>query len=99
MLSRPRRGPKCSSGRGRTRPAPRAPRRGIVWPIGVLSAAATIGFGVLFGEWFGDAGQRMLGLGPVWLDRREAIVPLLVLAISIGVPQVGPGLVLGLVDG
>ena len=74
------------------------PLMGIVWPIGVLSAAATIGFGVLFGEWFGDAGQQFLGLGPVWLDRREAIVPLLVLAISIGVAQVGLGLVLGMVN-
>jgi len=74
------------------------PVMGIIWPIGMLSAAATIGFGVLFGEWFGDAGQRFLGLGPLWLDRREAIVPLLVLAISIGVAQVGLGLVLGMIN-
>jgi V/A-type H+-transporting ATPase subunit I len=75
-----------------------APVMAILWPIGVLSAAATIGFGILFGEWFGDAGQRLLGLGPLWLDRSEAIIPLLVLAISIGVAQVGLGLVLGMVN-
>lgn len=74
------------------------PLMGILWPIGMLSAASTIGFGILFGEWFGDAGQRMLGLGPIWFDRREAIVPLLVLAISIGVAQVGLGLVLGMIN-
>lgn len=75
-----------------------APAMAVVWPIGVSAAAATILFGVLFGEWFGETGRELLGLRPIWLDRREAMVPLLILAISIGVAQVGLGLVLGVVN-
>lgn len=69
-----------------------------IWPIGLVSALSTIGFGVLFGEWFGNAGAELFGLQPVWLDRLEAIEGLLILAIAIGVGQVGLGLVLGVVN-
>ncbi len=75
-----------------------APAMAVVWPVGVTAALATIVFGVLFGEWFGGAGHDLLGIEPVWLDRREAMIPLLVLALSIGVAQVGLGLVLGVVN-
>jgi V/A-type H+-transporting ATPase subunit I len=70
----------------------------VIWPVGVTAAVATIVFGILFGEWFGSAGHDLLGIEPVWLDRREAMIPLLVLALSIGVAQVGLGLVLGVVN-
>ena len=79
--------------RWRTSPAMR-----FLWPVGALTAISTIFFGVLFGEWFGDAGQRLVGLRPLWFDRREGALPLLVLAISIGVAQVALGLVLGIVN-
>jgi V/A-type H+-transporting ATPase subunit I len=69
-----------------------------LWPIGLVSALSTIGFGVLFGEWFGNAGAQLFGLEPLWLDRLEAIEGLLILAIAIGVGQVGLGLVLGVVN-
>jgi V/A-type H+-transporting ATPase subunit I len=75
-----------------------APAMAVVWPIGVSAALATIAFGVLFGEWFGETGRDLVGLHPIWLDRREAIVPLLIVAISIGVAQVGLGLGLGVVN-
>ena len=69
-----------------------------VWPVGALAAIATIIFGVLFGEWFGDAGHALLGLEPLWFDRREAVMSMLVLALAIGVAQIGFGLVLGIVN-
>lgn len=69
-----------------------------LWPVGALAAISTIGFGVLFGEWFGDAGHALLGLRPLWFDRREAVTSMLVLALAIGVAQVGFGLVLGVVN-
>jgi V/A-type H+-transporting ATPase subunit I len=68
------------------------------WPIGALAAVSTIVFGVLFGEWFGDAGHTLLGIQPVWFDRRESVTSMLVLALGIGVAQVGFGLVLGVVN-
>jgi V/A-type H+-transporting ATPase subunit I len=70
----------------------------ILWPIGALAALSTIAFGLLFGELFGDLGHEALGLTPIWLDRREAVVPLLIVAISLGVAQIGLGLALGVVN-
>jgi V/A-type H+-transporting ATPase subunit I len=67
-------------------------------PIGVLAGVSTIAFGFLFGELFGEAGARAVGLHPVWLDRREATVEFLVLAIAIGAAQVVVGLVLGMLN-
>lgn len=68
------------------------------WPIGVVIAIATIVFGVLYGEFFGEAGRHLFGLRPMWMDRGEAIEELLLLAIAIGVAQVGLGMVLGVVN-
>jgi V/A-type H+/Na+-transporting ATPase subunit I len=75
-----------------------APAMRYVWPIGVLAGVSTIGFGILFGEAFGDVGHAVLGLEPIWLDRRDAVLPLLLLALAIGVAQITLGLVLGIVN-
>jgi V/A-type H+-transporting ATPase subunit I len=56
-------------------------------------------FGVLFGEYFGDLGRRWFGLHPLWLDRETAIVPFLVLTLTLGVVHVVLGLVLGVLAG
>ncbi len=68
-----------------------------IWPVGLVMVIATIAFGILYGEWFGPTGSRLLGIQPIWLDRRESVIPLLILALSIGVAQVGLGLGLGMV--
>lgn len=70
----------------------------VVWPVGLAVAVATIGFGVLFGEYFGGLGHEVFGLEPVLFERRGAIGPLLVLAGAVGAGQVGLGLVLGVVN-
>ncbi len=70
----------------------------VLWPIGMVAAISTIVFGVLYGEWFGEAGAHLLGFEPIWMDRGEAIEELLILAIAIGVAQVGLGMVLGVVN-
>jgi V/A-type H+-transporting ATPase subunit I len=62
-------------------------------------ALFAIVFGVLFGEYVGDLGRRWLGLRPLWFDRQEAIVPFLVLALSLGVVHVVLGLLLGVLAG
>jgi V/A-type H+/Na+-transporting ATPase subunit I len=69
-----------------------------IWPIGLAAGIATIAFGILFGEWFGDLGHRALGTEPIWISREEGLLPLLALAIAIGVAQVGLGLILGAVN-
>lgn len=75
-----------------------SPAMDLVWPIGALAATSTIVFGLLFGEVFGNVGSALLGLRPLWIDRREAVVPLLAVAISLGVAQITLGLVLGVVN-
>jgi V/A-type H+-transporting ATPase subunit I len=78
----------------RSRPASRL--RAVAGIAGAC-AAFSMAFGVLYGELFGDLGERLLGLRPVLFGREEALVPFLVLAVSVGLVHVLLGLVLGLV--
>lgn len=64
---------------------------------GACALFATI-FGFAFGEFFGDLGSRWLGLQPLLFDRGEAMVPFLVLAVSLGVVHVALGLFLGILN-
>ncbi len=70
----------------------------VLWPVGLVTAVSTIAFGVLYGEVFGDAGRRLFGIEPLWIDRVEAMIPLLVVAVSIGAAQVALGLLLGIAN-
>ena len=60
-------------------------------------AAFSIIFGVLYGEYFGDLGRRLLGLPAFLYDREEAVIATLVAAVGLGVVHVVIGLVLGAV--
>ncbi len=65
-----------------------------------ISAIPTIIFGYLFGEFFGDFGEHLGLLHPVELfgitwNRVEAIIPLLLLTIGIGIVHVFLGLFIG----
>lgn len=64
----------------------------------LVSAAYTVLFGVLFGEFFGDLPERLFHLKPICVERREAIIPMLVFAIAVGVGHVLLGLVLGAIN-
>jgi V/A-type H+-transporting ATPase subunit I len=59
------------------------------------SLAAAL-FGVLFGEAFGALGEH-LGLHPLWMDRREAVLGLLAVAVGVGAVHVLLGTALGVV--
>jgi V/A-type H+-transporting ATPase subunit I len=67
----------------------------------IISSIPTIIFGYLFGEFFGDFGEMMGWLHPVvflgitW-NRVEAMIPMLILAIMIGVVHVFLGLIIGM---
>jgi V/A-type H+-transporting ATPase subunit I len=65
----------------------------IIGPCALFSIFA----GLLFGELFGDLGRRWFGLQPLAFDREEALVPFLLLALSIGAVHIVVGLVLGVV--
>jgi V/A-type H+-transporting ATPase subunit I len=61
----------------------------------LVSSLYAIVFGVLYGEFFGDLGIRLLGLEEPWLDRRTAILPMLYFALATGAVHVTVGLALG----
>jgi V/A-type H+-transporting ATPase subunit I len=69
----------------------------------IISSIPSIFFGVLFGEFFGNFGEIMGWIHPITLfgitwNRLEAIVPLLILAIAIGVFHVLLGLGIGILN-
>ncbi len=61
----------------------------------VLGAFWTIVWGVVYGELLGDLGHRLLGLEPIWINREEALQPLLIFALAIGAGHIALGLILG----
>jgi V/A-type H+-transporting ATPase subunit I len=67
----------------------------------IISSIPAIIFGYLFGEFFGDLGESMGWLHPIqflgitW-NRVDAMIPMLIFAISLGVIHVSLGLLIGL---
>ena len=69
----------------------------------ILSSIPSIFFGVLYGEFFGDFGEMMGWIHPMTIagvtwNRVDALVPVLILAIAIGVFHVFLGLSLGIIN-
>lgn len=67
----------------------------------IISSIPTIIFGFLFGEFFGDFGETMGWLHPINLfgvtwNRIEALIPLLIFAVAVGVIHVFLGLIVGI---
>ena len=64
----------------------------------LVSSCYAIVFGIFYGEFFGEVGTRMLGVEAGFIiERRRAIVPMLLFALSVGMAHVLLGLVLGFV--
>lgn len=62
----------------------------------LVCACYSVVFGLCYGEFFGEVGARLLGLeGPFLVDRRRAVIPMLYLALAIGLVHVMIGLLLG----
>jgi V/A-type H+/Na+-transporting ATPase subunit I len=69
----------------------------------IISSFSTIIFGFIYGEIFGDFGEIMGWLHPVYYigvtwNRLEAIIPMLIVAIAIGVLHIFLGLGIGIVN-
>ncbi len=67
--------------------------------IAAACSIFSILFGIFFGELFGDLGHRLFGLKAMTFSREDAVVPFLILAVSIGFVHVVLGLVLGAISG
>jgi V/A-type H+-transporting ATPase subunit I len=62
--------------------------------IALACSASALAFGLLFGEAFGDLGAH-LGLRPLLLDRRRALLSFLGLAVGVGLVHVALGTAIG----
>jgi V/A-type H+-transporting ATPase subunit I len=65
----------------------------------VFVSAWSIFWGVAYGEFFGDVGHRLFHMEPLWLERSEVVLPVMLFTLGLGVVHVILGLVLGLVQG
>jgi V/A-type H+/Na+-transporting ATPase subunit I len=63
-----------------------------------IASLYSIFFGVMFGEFFGDIPERFFHLQPICIERRTAIVPMLLFALAIGIAHIILGLILGAVN-
>ncbi len=61
-----------------------------------LSAGWSIVWGVIYGEFLGDLGHRLFGLEPIWINREEALKPMLIFSLGVGAAHVTLGLLLGI---
>ncbi|MBE2887531.1 V-type ATP synthase subunit I [Geobacter anodireducens] len=64
----------------------------------LFSSCYTILFGILYGEFFGEVGAGLLGMKEGFIvERRQAIVPMLCFALSVGLAHILLGLLLGFI--
>ncbi len=60
-----------------------------------ISSLYAMLFGVFYGEFFGEFGRKLFGFKPLITERRTAITPMLLFALSVGIVHVTLGLILG----
>jgi len=63
----------------------------------LISSVYAVFFGILFGEFFGDLGHMLFGLKPVCMERRGAVVPMILFSLSIGAAHMILGLSMGFI--
>jgi len=63
-----------------------------------VCAGYTALFGVLYGECFGDAGARLLGIRPLLVERTGALMPMLYFTLAVGTFHILAGLILGAIQ-
>ena len=63
----------------------------------LISSSYAVVFGILFGEFFGEAGGRLLHLTPILPERSRDVIPMLIFSLALGASHVVLGLLLGLI--
>jgi V/A-type H+-transporting ATPase subunit I len=59
----------------------------------------SVAWGIVFGEFFGDAGHRLLHMEPLWLDRSRTVPPVMMFSVALGAAHVCLGLFIGMIQG
>lgn len=70
-----------------------------VGKILLFVGAWSILWGAAYGEFFGDLGHRLFHMEPLWVERSEVVIPVMLFTIGLGVFHVVLGLVLGFIQG
>jgi V/A-type H+-transporting ATPase subunit I len=77
----------------------RSPAMADIARVVALSGAWSIAWGVVYGEFLGNLGHELWGWKPLWINREEALEPLLIFALAVGGAHVLLGAVLGVWQG
>lgn len=56
-------------------------------------------WGFAFGEFFGDTGHRLFHMEPLWVERSQAVLPVLLFSVALGLAHVLLGLFVGFLRG
>lgn len=64
----------------------------------VIAAGYTILFGLIYGEFFGDLGHELIGMKPIFVERRTSVIPMLYFAVTVGVVHVILGSIMGFIS-
>ncbi len=56
-------------------------------------------WGAVWGELFGDLGHRLFHLRPLWIERSEGVLPVMIFTIALGAAHVVLGLLIGIWQG
>jgi V/A-type H+-transporting ATPase subunit I len=64
----------------------------------LISSSYAILFGILYGEFFGEAGGRLLHLTPLFPERSRTVMPMLIFSLALGASHMLLGLLLGLIS-
>lgn len=64
----------------------------------LISSIYTVFFGILYAEFFGDLPHRLFGIEPICIERRTAVIPMLVFVLSVGVVHIILGFLLGAIN-
>ena len=64
----------------------------------LISSSYAVLFGILYGEFFGEAGGRLLHLTPLFPERSRTVMPMLIFSLALGASHVMLGLLLGLIS-
>ncbi|MDR1049004.1 MAG: ATPase, partial [Synergistaceae bacterium] len=59
----------------------------------------SVAWGAIFGEFFGDTGQRLFRMSPIWVDRAHAVLPVMAFSVALGGAHVLLGILIGMIQG
>jgi V/A-type H+-transporting ATPase subunit I len=70
-----------------------------VGSILLFTAAWSLFWGLAYGEFFGDLGHRLFHMEPLWVERSQVVLPVMVFTVSLGFVHILIGFLMGVFQG